>query len=177
MRFMLLAFFLMSSAFAESIFSVNEKALGGKSYPMSDLKGKVTLIVNIASQCGYTSQLEKLEALYLRYKAQGLVVLGVPTNDFGGQTPEDDKGIQEFCSKNYAVTFPILTKKTIQGKEKRELYKILTEKQDKKFNGEVDWNFEKFLVNKKGEVVARMKSKIDPMDKDLTSKIESELKN
>lgn len=175
MRFMLLAFFLMSSAFAADIYSVKEKAVGGANYEMSDLKGKVVLIVNIASQCGYTSQLEKLETLFLRYKAQGLVVLGVPTNDFGGQTPEDDKGIQQFCSKNYSVTFPLLTKKTIQGKEKRELYKILTS--DKKFPGEVDWNFEKFLINKKGEIVARMKSKIDPLDKDLTSKIEAELKN
>lgn len=176
MRFMLLAFFLMSSAFAQDIYSVKEKAVNGSDYRLSDLKGKVALIVNIASQCGYTSQLERLETLYLRYKAQGLVVLGVPTNDFGGQTPEDDKGIQQFCSKNYNVTFPLLTKKTIQGKDKRELYKILTEKQDKKFNGEVDWNFEKFLINKEGVVVARMKSKIDPLDKDLTSKIEAELK-
>ena len=101
MRFMLLAFFLMSSAFAQDIYSVKEKAVGGANYPMSDLKDKVVLIVNIASQCGYTPQLEKLETLYLRYKAQGLVVLGVPTNDFGGQTPEDDKGIQQFCSKNF----------------------------------------------------------------------------
>lgn len=176
MRFILLSLFLMSTAFAQDIYSVKEKAVGGKEFPMSDLKGKVVLIVNIASQCGFTPQLEKLESLYLKYKAQGLVVLGVPTNDFGGQTPEDDKGIAQFCSKNYSVTFPVLTKKTIQGKEKRELYKILTEKSDKKFNGEVDWNFEKFLVNKNGAVVARMKSKIDPLDKDLTSKIEEELK-
>lgn len=174
MRFILVLMFLMSTAFAQDVYSIKEKSIDGKEYDLSTLKGKPTLIVNIASQCGYTPQLEKLEALYQKYKAKGLVVLGVPTNDFGGQTPEDDKGMQEFCSKTYNVTFPLLTKKTIKGSEKRELYKVLTEKSDKK--GEVAWNFEKFLVNKKGMVVSRYSSKVDPMDAEITKAVENELK-
>jgi glutathione peroxidase len=166
---------LTTGAFAQDLYSVKEKSIDGKEFLMSDLKGKAVLIVNIASQCGYTKQLESLEALYQKYKAKGLVVLGVPTNDFGGQTPEDDKAMAEFCSKKYNVTFPLLSKKTIQGKEKRELYKMLTEQTAEKMKGEVAWNFVKFLVNKKGEVVGRFSSDVKPTDSELTSKIEAVL--
>jgi glutathione peroxidase len=175
MRFLFLMMLLTTSAFAQDLYSVKEKSIDGKEFLMSGLKGKAVLIVNIASQCGYTQQLESLEALYQKYKAKGLVVLGVPTNDFGGQTPEDDKAMAEFCSKKYSVTFPLLTKKTIQGKEKRELYKMLTEQTPGKMKGEVAWNFVKFLVNKKGEVVGRFSSDVKPTDSELTSKIESVL--
>jgi glutathione peroxidase len=163
------------SAFAQDIYQIKEKKIDGAEFNFSDYKGKTLLIVNIASQCGYTSQLSQLETLYRKYKEQGLVVVGVPTNDFGGQTPQDDKAMLEFCKKNYDVTFPILTKKTIKGKEKRELYKLLTEKTPKNLQGEVGWNFEKFLVSKKGEVVTRMRSSLDPTDKEMTSKIEAQL--
>lgn len=176
MKFLVLLLLIVSSAFAQDIYSIKEKSITGEEFLMSGLKGKVVLIVNIASQCGYTSQLEKLETLYQKYKANGLVVLGVPTNDFGGQTPEDDKEMLEFCSKKYKATFPILTKKTIQGKEKRELYKLLTEKTPKNLQGEVGWNFEKFLISKKGEVVNRMRPSMDPLDSDLIKKIEAQLK-
>ena len=175
MRSLILMMLFMTSAFAQEIYSIKEKSIDGKDFLMSDLKGKAVLIVNIASQCGYTSQLEDLEALYQKYKAKGLVVLGVPTNDFGGQTPEDDKAMAEFCSKTYKVTFPLLTKKTIEGKEKRELYKLLTERTSKEIKGNVGWNFVKFLVNKKGEVVARYSSNVKPSDSELNSKIESVL--
>lgn len=167
MRIILLSFFLMSSVFAQDIYSVKEKGIDGKEFLLSSLKGKVVLIVNIASQCGYTSQLSTLESLHQKYKLKGLVVLGVPTNDFGGQTPEDDQAMKEFCSKKYNVTFPLLSKRTILGDEKRELYKILIKQGE-----DVGWNFEKFLVNKKGEVVSRFKSSTGPMDTELTKKIE-----
>jgi glutathione peroxidase len=176
MRLMFFLFFVLSSAFAQDIYSIKEKSITGEDFSMASLKGKVVLIVNIASQCGYTSQLEKLESLYQKYKAKGLVVLGVPTNDFGGQTPEDDKAMLEFCTKNYKATFPILTKKTIQGKEKRELYKLLTEKTPKNLQGEVGWNFEKFLISKKGEVVNRMRPSMDPLETEMIQKIEAQLK-
>lgn len=175
MRALILSLLFASSAFAQDLYSIKEKSIQGKEFLMSSLKGKVVLIVNIASQCGYTSQLEKLEALHQKYSAKGLVVLGVPTNDFGGQTPEDDKAMAEFCSKTYNVTFPLLTKKTIKGSEKRELYKALTEKTPKNLKGEVSWNFEKFLINKEGVVVARFKSSAGPMDKEITSQIEANL--
>jgi glutathione peroxidase len=175
MRFVMIFLALMSSAFAADIYSIKDKTIKGEEFKMADLKGKTVLVVNIASQCGYTPQLDGLEALYNKYKAKNFVVLGVPTNDFGGQTPEDDKSMLEFCQKNYNVTFPVLTKKTVQGKEKRELYKYLTEQTSKEYKGEIDWNFEKFLVSKDGKVIGRFKSKVKPDDKELTSKIESSL--
>lgn len=174
MKFFLVFMFLLSSAFAQDIYKVKEKGIDGKEFDLSSLKGKPVLIVNIASQCGYTSQLEGLEKLYQSYKAKGLVVLGVPTNDFGGQTPEDDKGMAEFCSKTYNVTFPLLTKKTIKGSEQRELYKILTGKKTG-IEGEVKWNFEKFLVSKEGKVVSRYDSGTKPLDEKLVKAIEAQL--
>lgn len=176
MKFLVTFLFLVSSAWAQDFYSIKETSIKGQEFKMSDLKGKTVLVVNIASQCGYTNQLDGLEALYQKYKAKNFVVLGVPTNDFGGQTPEDDKGMLEFCQKNYQVTFPILTKKTVQGKEKRELYKFLTEKTDKEFKGEIGWNFEKFLVNKEGKVIGRFSSSVKPTDEDMNKKIEGSLK-
>jgi len=173
MRFLILFLCLTTSAIAQDIYGVKEKGIDGKDFSMSSLKGKVVLIVNIASQCGYTYQLGELETLHQKYKDKGLLVLGIPTNDFGGQTPEDDKGMAQFCSKKYNVTFPLLSKKTVQGKEKRDLYKLLTEKTSGKLKGEIAWNFVKFLVNKKGEVVGRFSSDVKPSDKELTQKIES----
>lgn len=175
MRFILFLMAFMPLAWATDIYNINEKSIKGTEFKMADLKGKSVLIVNIASQCGYTGQLEGLETLYKKYKDKNFVVVGVPTNDFGGQTPEDDKGMLEFCQKNYNVTFPILTKKTVQGKEKRELYKYLTEKTPKQFQGDIGWNFEKFLVNKEGSVVGRYKSSVKPDDKDFLKKLESTL--
>lgn len=175
MRFILILCAFMTSVFAADFHSLTEKSIKGEAFPLSQFKGKAVLVVNIASQCGYTGQLDDLEALYKKYKNKNFVVLGVPTNDFGGQTPEDDKGMLEFCQKNYNVTFPILTKKTVQGKEKRELYKFLTEQSGKKFQGDIKWNFEKFLVNQDGQVVGRFESKVTPSDKELISLIEKTL--
>lgn len=171
----LICLITFSSVMAQDIYKIQEQAIDGKAISMNEFKGKTLLIVNIASQCGYTSQLKDLETLYQKYKDKGLIVLGVPTNDFGGQTPEDDAGMKEFCQKKYNVTFPLLTKKTISGINKRELYRYLTEKTPKKLQGEVGWNFEKFLINKKGEVVTRMRSSLSPLDTEMTSKIEQQL--
>lgn len=175
MRLVMLLVLFMSTANAQEIYTIKDKTIKGQEFSMSELKGKTVLIVNIASQCGHTGQLEGLEGLYQKYKAKDFVVLGVPTNDFGGQTPEDDKGMLEFCQKNYNVTFPILTKKTIQGKDSRELYKYLTKKTPKELRGEVGWNFEKFLVNKEGKVVARFKSSVLPGDRLFVRKLEETL--
>lgn len=172
-----LILFLLSTTLAYADFySIKETSIEGKEFSMQTFKKKVVLVVNIASQCGYTSQLEGLESLYKTYKDKGFVILGVPTNDFGGQTPQDDKEMKEFCQKKYQVTFPLLAKRTIQGKEKRVLYKYLTEEIAKNFQGEVGWNFEKFLINRKGEVIGRFKSSTGPEEKELTSRIEAALK-
>lgn len=175
MNHILLALFLSLSAFASDIYKIKDTTIEGDAFEMSSLKDKVVLIVNVASQCGYTPQLSELQALYEKFKSKGFVVLGVPTNDFGGQTPENDVGMKDFCSRNYNVTFPMLRKSTILGKEKRPLYSYLTEKTDSKFRGDVSWNFEKFLVNKKGEVIGRFKSKDKPMDEEITSAVKKAL--
>lgn len=161
------------SALAQDIYSIKENDISGKAADFSQYKGKVLLIVNVASQCGYTSQLEGLETLYKKYKDKNVVVLGVPTNDFGGQTPEDDASFKEFCSKNYNVSFPLLTKKTILGESKRPLYKFLTEQSPKNFQGNVKWNFEKFLIGKDGKIVERFSSSVSPSDEKLVKKIDS----
>jgi glutathione peroxidase len=175
MRFLMIFLVLMGTALAADLYSINDKTIKGEEFKLSSLKGKTVLFVNIASQCGYTNQLDGLESLYKKYQAKNFVVVGVPTNDFGGQTPEDDKGMLEFCQKNYQVTFPVLTKKTVQGKDKRELYKFFTEQSGKEFQGEIAWNFEKFLVNKDGKVIGRYKSSVKPDDSELTKKIETSL--
>jgi glutathione peroxidase len=175
MQHILFALIFSLSAFAQDIYQIKDKTIEGKDFEMSSLKDKVVLIVNVASQCGYTPQLSELQALFKKYKGKGFVVLGVPTNDFGGQTPETDVGMKDFCSRNYNVTFPMLRKSTIQGKEKRPLYSYLTEKTDAKFRGDVSWNFEKFLVNRKGEVVGRFKSKDKPLDKEIETAVKKQL--
>jgi glutathione peroxidase len=175
MQFLMVIFFMLNTAFASEFHSIKEKSIKGNELLMSGFKNKTVLIVNIASQCGFTGQLNDLEKLYKKYQGRQFVVLGVPTNDFGGQTPEDDKSMLEFCQKNYNVTFPILSKGTIKGKEMRDLYKFLTQKSSKEFQGEVGWNFVKFLVNKDGIVVGRFSSYVSPDDSDLIKKIESHL--
>lgn len=177
---MLKYLFLLSlfsfNLYAQDFYTITDKTIKGEEIKMDVYKGKVLLIVNIASQCGFTSQLDDLQKLYDKYQAQGLVVLGVPTNDFGEQTPEDDKGMAEFCSKTYNVKFPLLKKGTILGKDQRPLYTFLTKKSDKDFQGDVGWNFVKFLVSKEGKVVDRFTSLVNPMNKSVTEAIEKQLK-
>lgn len=175
MQFIFVVLLLISSTFASEIYKIHEKSIKGLDFNLEDLKGKIILIVNIASQCGYTSQLEGLETIYQKYKAKNFIVVGVPTNDFGGQTPEDDKGMMEFCEKNYKVTFPILTKRTIKGENKRELYQFLTQKTPKEFQGEVGWNFEKFLIDKTGQVIGRYGSSVKPWERKFRKDIEARL--
>jgi glutathione peroxidase len=166
--------FLISLGWAHSqdFYQIKETTIEGKQIKMDSYKGKVLLVVNIASQCGYTPQLEKLEGLYQKYKEKGFVVIGVPTNDFLGQTPENDQEMKEFCEKTYKVTFPLMKKNTVQGKNKRELYVYLTEKTQKPFKGEISWNFEKFLIDRNGVIIERMKPSFDPMSDELKKKID-----
>jgi len=153
------------------------KDIDGKELDLASLKGKVVLMVNVASRCGYTPQYEGLQALYDQYGKEGLVVLGVPANEFGKQEPGTDAEIKEFCTANYKVTFPMLAKIVVKGKEQHPLYQYLTSKEtNPKFAGDIGWNFEKFLINRKGEVVGRYKSSVGPDNKELTATIEKELK-
>ena len=161
------------SSFASNLYEQSIKTIEGKEVKLSQYKGKALLFVNIATQCGYTGQLEGLEAINKKYSKKGLVVIGVPSNDFGGQTPESEKEVAKFCKLNYGVSFPLTAKTSVKGKDKHPVIKSLIDQAKSK--DEIAWNFEKFLVNKDGQLVDRFKSSVKPESKELTSKIESVL--
>lgn len=150
--------------------------LDGKELDLAAYQGKVVLFVNVASKCGYTKQYTGLQAIYDKFGKDGLVVVGVPSNDFGKQEPGTDEEIQKFCSSKYNVTFPMTSKVVVKGDGQTPLYKHLTGKDtNPKFAGDIGWNFEKFLVNRKGEVVARFKSADDPESDPVVKAIKAEL--
>jgi glutathione peroxidase len=135
------------------------------------------LVVNVASQCGYTYQYEGLQALYAKYKDQGLVVTGFPANNFGEQEPGTNTEIGAFCKSKYGVTFPMFSKISVAGSDKAPLYKFLTDKAaNPKTGGEIQWNFTKFLVDQNGKVIARFESSVEPQSKEVTSAVEAALK-
>ena len=136
--------------------------------------GKVVLLVNVASKCGYTPQYTGLEALYKKYQDKGLVVVGVPSNDFGGQEPGTPEEIVTFCKSKYDVTFPLMAKVHVVGAEKNPLYAALTGP-DAAFPGEVKWNFQKFVIGRDGKVLARFDSKVKPDSPELIAAVEAAL--
>jgi len=151
-------------------------SIDGADTPLATYNGKVVLIVNVASFCGYTKQYAPLEKLYRTYKDKGFTVLGFPANDFGAQEPGSDAEIKEFCSTKFDVTFPMFSKITVKGADKHPLYAWLTSGDgDASRAGEVAWNFEKFLVGKDGTIIGRYSSKVDPMSPELVSAIEAAL--
>ncbi|NWF89766.1 MAG: glutathione peroxidase [Ignavibacteriaceae bacterium] len=158
-----------------NISSFKVKDITGKEISLSDFKGKVLLIVNVASKCGYTPQYKGLQELYKKYKPKGLEILGFPCNDFGRQEPGSNEEIQNFCSMNYGVTFKLFDKVKVLGKDKNKLYAVLTDN-DITGTSDIKWNFEKFLISKNGEIVARYPSKVKPDDEKLILAIEEELK-
>ena len=159
----------------KNISNVKVKDIDGKDVNLSDYKGKVLLIVNVASYCGYTKQYSGLEELYKKYKGQGFEILAFPCNQFGEQEPGTNEEIKNFCSSKFDVTFKLFDKIDVNGKNQSPLYSILT---DNEVTGKADvkWNFEKFLVDKNGNVVARYLSKVDPQSEELISLIEKEIK-
>jgi len=174
------ALLLMSSAAfaASSVHEFTMDAINGTPTPLASFKGKVLLVVNVASQCGYTYQYEGLQALYLKYKDQGLVVAGFPANNFGAQEPGSDAEIGAFCKSKFGVTFPMFSKISVKGSDKAPLYQFLTDKNaNPKTGGEIPWNFTKYLVDRDGKVLARFDAPVEPESKELTSAIEAALKN
>lgn len=152
------------------------KGLKGDSVDLAQYRGKVVLIVNVASKCGYTPQYKGLEALYEKYAGDGLVVLGVPADNFGHQEPGSDQEIAQFCESKYHVTFPMLSKVSVKGDDECPLYRFLTSNEtDPKFAGPIKWNFTKFLVNRQGEIVGRFEPKAKPDSPELIQAVESEL--
>ena len=163
----------MTPAFAaNSVHEFTMNDIDGKPFAMAQFKGKAVLVVNVASRCGYTPQYAGLEALHQKYKSRGLVVVGVPANNFGGQEPGSDTEIKQFCSRTYNVTFPMLSKVSVKGTDITPLYAYLTAAQ----GGDVEWNFTKFLVGKDGKAVQRFESKVAPDSAELSAAIEQLLK-
>jgi len=146
------------------------KDIDGKEQNLADYKGKVVLMVNVASKCGYTPQYKGLEALYNKYKDKGLVVIGFPANNFKGQEPGSDEQIKQFCTEKYGVTFPMMSKISVRGEDQHPLYKQLTAAK-----GDVTWNFNKFLISKDGKILEHFDSKVKPDDAKLTDAIEAAL--
>src|SRR5579859_7992208 len=168
---------LTSSAFAAS--SVHEftlPSIDGTPAPLSAYKGKVVLIVNVASQCGYTPQYAGLEKLYEKYKVQGFVVLGFPANNFGAQEPGTNAEIKTFCTRKYNVTFPMYAKISVKGADQAPLYSYLTKETGAGIAGDIKWNFTKFLVDRNGNVVQRFEPAVTQDSTEVTSAIEKQLK-
>mgnify|MGYP003376107473 CR=1 FL=1 len=159
----------------KNIKQITVKDIDGKDVNLSDYKEKVLLIVNVASYCGYTKQYAGLEEIYKEYKDKGFEILAFPCNQFGEQEPGSNEEIKNFCSSKFDVSFKLFDKIDVNGKDKSPLYSILT---DNEVTGKADikWNFEKFLIDKDGNVVARYSSKVEPTGKELISAIEKELR-
>jgi glutathione peroxidase len=152
------------------------KSITGKDVNLADYQGKVLLVVNVASKCGLTPQYEELEALHEKLSDKGLVVMGFPCNQFGKQEPGTDAQIAEFCEATYKVKFPMFSKVDVNGEEAAPLYKYLTSVDTKpKEKGKISWNFEKFVIGKNGQVVARFSPQTAPDSKEVLAVIEAEL--
>lgn len=159
---------------SSSVLDFTMKNIDGKQVALSQYKGKVLLLVNVASECGYTPQYKDLEALYRKYKDSGFMILGFPANNFGSQEPGTDSQIKTFCTTTYGVTFDMFSKISVKGDDQHPLYKLITT--DPKFGGDVRWNFQKYLVDRNGIIIGKYLSKVEPLSGELTSAIEAALK-
>jgi glutathione peroxidase len=162
---------------AASVYDFELNSINYDKLNLRDFKGKVLMIVNVASFCGYTPQYAGLERLYLRHKDQGFVILGIPSNDFGQGEPGTDPEIKQFCRRRYDVTFPMTSKVSIIGNNPISLYEYLTDKgQNPKTGGPIQWNFTKFLIGKDGTILARFEPAVTPEDPGLVNAVENALK-
>ena len=157
---------------SKDVLGYEMETIDGKKVKLDQYRGQVIMIVNVASKCGLTPQYKGLEAMYREYSKEGLVILGFPANDFMSQEPGTNDEIAEFCSTKYDVTFPLMSKIQVKGKEAHPLYLQLAA-QPEPVGGEPEWNFDKFIVNRKGEVVARFKPKTTPEDPALVAKVKA----
>ncbi len=158
-----------------SFYDFTVQNIDGKEVSLDAYKGQVILVVNVASKCGFTPQYEGLQAMYSKYKDEGLVILGFPANNFKQQEPGTDEEIKQFCTLEYGVTFPMFSKVSVKGDDQAELFSYLTTQENQDFTGEIKWNFEKFLIDKEGNLKRRFRSKVKPESKELTEAIEQEL--
>jgi len=165
---------ILAADAAESIYDIPLKDIDGNATSLKPYQGKVMLIVNVASKCGFTPQYTALEAIYQKYKDQGLVVLGFPCNQFAHQEPGTDLEIKQFCTSKYDVTFPMFDKIEVNGPDRNPLYVLLAGK-DSPFPGDIGWNFTKFLVGRDGKILNRFNSPVKPDSPQVTQAIEAVL--
>jgi len=156
----------------DNIYQYELNSLDGENISLSEFSGDVILVVNTASECGYTGQYEGLQKIFDTYSDQGFKILGFPANNFGGQEPGSDEEIATFCEVNYGVTFPMFSKVSVKGEDQHPLFDYLTSIENPDFTGEVSWNFEKFLIDRNGNLVRRFKSNVEPEDENLISAIQ-----
>jgi glutathione peroxidase len=162
---------------ARSLYDYEVQKIDGSVHSLKDYQGKVLLIVNTASKCGFTKQYDGLQDLYEKYADQGLVVLGFPANNFLSQEPGSNEEIIEFCRLNYGVSFPMYAKISVRGKDIHPMYKYLTDKKSRpEYGGAISWNFTKFLISRDGRIIGRYAPQVTPQDKNLVSAIEQALK-
>ena len=160
----------------KTVYDFTLNSIEGQATPLASFKGKLVLLVNVASRCGFTPQYAGLEALYEKYKDRGFVIVGIPANNFGAQEPGSNQEIKTFCTSKYHVTFPMMAKVSVKGSDITPLYAFLTDKAvNPKTGGDIGWNFTKFLIGPDGKVIARFDSEVEPDSKDLTSTIEKAL--
>jgi len=177
-KFSMLALTLLLASFnplkGDMIYDLTATNIDNESTNLEAYSGKVLLIVNVASKCGFTGQYENLESLYQKYKDDGLVILGFPCNQFGGQEPGTSEDIKSFCSLNYGVSFPMFEKVEVNGPNQHPLFALLTG-EDSPFPGKIKWNFSKFLIGRDGEILARFGSMTNPESSKITKAVEAAL--
>ncbi len=167
---------IAAAAPAKGVLDFSLADISGQETPLRQFEGKALLLVNTASKCGLTPQYKALEEVYKRYRDQGLVIIGFPANDFLGQEPGTNAQIKDFCLINYGVSFPMFAKISVRGKNIHPLYKFLVDKEtNPRFAGKIAWNFTKFLVDRKGEVIARFEPRTVPDDPAVIAAIEKAL--
>lgn len=155
---------------ATSIYDFSFTSIDGKKVSLSDFKGKNILVVNTASKCGFTKQYKDLQMLHEQYGSD-LVIIGFPSDNFGGQELDSNEEILNFCEKNYGVTFLLSEKINVKGEDMHPLFKYLTEQENADFKGDIKWNFEKFLINEEGKLIHRYRSRTNPLDKAIVSNL------
>jgi glutathione peroxidase len=166
----------MAVAQPKSIYDFTMNSIDGQPTSLGSYKGKVVLLVNVASKCGYTPQYTALEAIYEKYKNRGLVIIGIPANNFAAQEPGTNEEIKKFCSTKYSVSFPMMAKVSVLGDDETPLYRFLTDKSaNPQISGDIKWNFTKFLFDRNGKPVARFEPAVTPDSPQVQAAIESAL--
>jgi glutathione peroxidase len=174
--FCLLFFAATAMAADKSVFDFTLSTIDGQPAPLASYKGKVVMLVNVASKCGFTPQYTALESVYEKYRDQGFVIVGIPANNFGAQEPGTNQEIKTFCSSKYHVTFPMLSKVSVKGDDKTPLYQFLTDKSaNPQTGGDIQWNFTKFLIGPDGRVITRFEPDVTPDSPQVIAAIEKAL--